>query len=218
VKRFRDRAEAGQQLARRLLEYAASDVMVLALPRGGVPVAFEIAKALHAPLEVFLVRKLGVPGQEELAMGAVASGGVRVLNEDIVQSLGIANEAIERVAAKESAELERRERVYRGHRPFPELKGKTVICVDDGIATGATMRAAVTALRQAHPATLMVAAPTSARDTYEQLQREADKVVCLATPEPYIAVGLWYEQFPQTSDEEVKRLLSEASSFIAKAN
>jgi putative phosphoribosyl transferase len=191
---------------------------VLALPRGGVPVAFEIAKALHAPLEVFLVRKLGVPGQEELAMGAVASGGVRVLNEDIVQSLGIANEAIERVAAKESAELERRERVYRGHRPFPELKGKTVICVDDGIATGATMRAAVTALRQAHPATLMVAAPTSARDTYEQLQREADKVVCLATPEPYIAVGLWYEQFPQTSDEEVKRLLSEASSFIAKAN
>jgi putative phosphoribosyl transferase len=143
---------------------------------------------------------------------------VRVLNEDIGQSLGIGNEAIERVAAKEIAELERRERVYRGHRPFPELKDKTVICVDDGIATGATMRAAVTALRQAHPATLIVAAPTSARDTYEQLQREADKVVCLATPEPYIAVGLWYEQFPQTSDEEVKRLLSEASSFIGKAN
>jgi putative phosphoribosyl transferase len=213
VKPFRDRSQAGQLLAERLLEYTNSDVLILALPRGGVPVGFEIAKALHARLEVFLVRKLGVPGQEELAMGAVASGGVRVLNEDIVQSLAITPVMIEQVATRETAELERREKAYRGHEPFPDLKGKTVICVDDGIATGATMRAAIAALRQAQPATLIVAAPTSARDTYEQLSQEADKVVCLATPEPYVAVGLWYEQFPQTSDDEVKRLLADASRF-----
>jgi putative phosphoribosyl transferase len=212
MERFIDRADAGKQLASKLQSLKGQDVVVLALPRGGVPVAFEIAKVLHAPLEVFLVRKLGTPGHEELAMGAIASGGVRVLNEDIIRSLGIDERMLEDEVSKEQAELQRREVLYRGTVPFPSLKGKTVIVVDDGIATGATMRAAVKALRQHQPAKVIVAAPTSARDTYQTLCTEADEVVCLATPEPYIAVGIWYESFPQTSDDEVKNLLRQARS------
>ena len=206
---FRNRSEAGKLLAEKLTAHANKDVLVLALPRGGVPVAFEIAKTLKVPLELLLVRKLGVPGHEELALGAVASGGVRVLNDDIVESLGIAQEIIELVTNSEKAELERRENLYRGDKPFPKLQGKMVIVVDDGIATGATMRVAVKALRQRKAAKIIVAAPTSALDTYEQLQREANEVVCLATPEPYLAVGTWYDDFSQTTDEKVKTLLAQ---------
>ena len=206
---FRNRSEAGKLLAEKLTAHANKDVLVLALPRGGVPVAFEIAKTLKVPLELLLVRKLGVPGHEELALGAVASGGVRVLNDDIVESLGISQEIIELVTNREKAELERRENLYRGDKPFPKLQGKMVIVVDDGIATGATMRVAVKALRQRKAAKIIVAAPTSALDTYEQLQREANEVVCLATPEPYLAVGTWYDDFSQTTDEKVKTLLAQ---------
>lgn len=212
MKRFRNRAEAGKELAEKLLPYAREDVIILALPRGGVPVAFEVAKALNVPLELLLVRKLGVPGHEELALGAVASGGVRILNDDIVESLGISRQAIEAVTAREKAELERREKLYRGDKPFQRLEGKTVIVVDDGIATGATMRVAVRALRQQNVAKIIVAAPTSAPDTYKQLRLETHEVVCLATPEPYLAVGTWYEDFSQTSDEEVKALLEHLKS------
>lgn len=206
MKPFRNRSEAGKQLAQKLAAYADKDVIILALPRGGVPVAFELAKTLDLPLELLLVRKLGLPGHEELALGAVASGGVRVLNDDIVESLSISQGMIEAVTAREKAELERREKLYRRDKPFPRLEGKTVIVVDDGIATGATMRVAVKALRQQNVAKIIVAVPTSALDTYKQLRLEADEVVCLATPEPYLAVGTWYEDFSQTSDEEVKAL------------
>jgi putative phosphoribosyl transferase len=212
MKPFRNRSEAGKQLAEKLTAYAKRDVVVLALPRGGVPVAFEIAKTLDVPLELLLVRKLGVPGHEELAFGAVASGGVRVLNHDIVESLEISRETVELVTAREEAELERREKLYRGDKPFPKPQGKTVIVVDDGIATGATMRVSVEALRQHEPAKIIVAAPTSAPDTYQQLRLETDEVICLATPEPYLAVGTWYEDFSQTSDEEVKNLLKQLSN------
>jgi putative phosphoribosyl transferase len=207
MKPFADRKEAGQKLALKLQHLRGQDVIVLALPRGGVPVAFEIAKVLKIPLEVFQVRKLGTPGQEELAMGAIASGGVRVLNENIIKSLRIDERSLEEEVAKEQTELQRRETLYRGTAPFPLLDNKTVIVVDDGIATGATIRAAVKALRQHQPAKIIVAAPTSARDTYQTLRTEADEVVCLATPEPYIAVGVWYDHFPQTSDDEVRALL-----------
>jgi putative phosphoribosyl transferase len=207
MKPFRNRAEAGKQLAEKLLAYGDKGVIVLALPRGGVPVAFEIAKALGVPLGLLLVRKLGVPGHEELALGAVASGGVRLLNNDIVESLGITRQVIESVTAREKAELERREKLYRGDRPFQRLEGKTIIVVDDGVATGATMRVALRALKQYKPAKIIVAAPTSAPDTYKQLRLEADETICLATPEPYIAVGEWYEDFSQTSDEDVNVLL-----------
>jgi putative phosphoribosyl transferase len=216
MKRFANRSEAGKQLARKLESFQGQDVIVLALPRGGVPVAFEIAKTLHASLDVLIVRKLGVPGHEELAMGAIASGGVRILNDDIIESLAIDEAMIENEVAKERAELSRRELNYRGATRFPSLAGKRVIVVDDGIATGATMRAAVKALRQQRPARVIVAAPTSARDTYHTLCTEADEVVCLATPEPYIAVGIWYEHFPQTSDEEVKMLLGKARELRGK--
>jgi putative phosphoribosyl transferase len=212
MKRFRNRSEAGKRLAEKLIAYGDKDVIVLALPRGGVPVAFEIAKALNVPLELLLVRKLGVPGQEELALGAVASGGVRVLNDDIVESLGISRQVIEVVTAREKAELERREKLYQGDKPFPRLENKTVIVVDDGIATGATMRVAVKALRQQNVSKIILAAPTSAPDTYQQLRLEADEVVCLATPEPYLAVGTWYEDFSQTSDEEIQTLLRQLSN------
>lgn len=208
---FRDRREAGQQLARKLSRYAnRPDVVVLALPRGGVPVAYEVAKALSVPLDVFLVRKLGVPGYEELAMGAIASGGVRVLNDQVVNALGIPDNVIDAVASWEQQELERRERVYRGERPPPEVHGKTVILIDDGLATGATMQAAVRALRQQEPARIVVAVPTAAPETCEQLKAEADEVICAITPEPFYAVGLWYEDFSQTTDEDVRELLAQA--------
>jgi predicted phosphoribosyltransferase len=208
---FRDRAHAGRFLAERLREYAnRPDVLVLALPRGGVPVAYEVAKALHVPMDVFLVRKLGVPGHEELAMGAVASGGVRVINDDAVRSLGIPNAAIDRVAEKELAELSRREHAYRGSRPEPEIRGRTVILVDDGLATGSSMRAAAQALAMKEPAKIVVAVPIASADTCEALSREVDEVVCAVTPEPFYAVGLWYDDFDQTSDDDVRALLAES--------
>src|SRR4051794_35756455 len=208
---FRDRAQAGRQLAARLTAYAGRpDVLVLALPRGGVPVGYEVARALRAPLDVFLVRKLGVPGQEELAMGAIASGGVRVLNEEVVRTLGIPDEVVDAVAAQEQRELERRDRLYRGKRPAPQVEGRTVILVDDGLATGSTMRAAVAALRRQRPARIVVAVPVGAPQTCEDFQYEADEAVCARTPEPFHAVGAWYEDFSQTTDEEVRDLLGRA--------
>jgi len=209
---FRDRAEAGQALAARLgASYAeCTDVLVLALPRGGVPVAFEVARVLAAPLDVYLVRKLGVPGHEELAMGAIASGGVRVLNEDVVRGLDIPQATIDAVAAVEQGELDRRERAYRDDRPAPAIAGRTVIVVDDGLATGATMRAAVAALRQQAPRRVVVAVPVAAPATCAEFRAEVDEVVCVITPEPFRAVGLWYENFAPTTDEEIHDLLARA--------
>jgi predicted phosphoribosyltransferase len=213
---FRDRTEAGQFLAGKLADYAnRPDVLVLALPRGGVPVAYEVAQALHAPLDVFLVRKLGVPGHEELAMGAVASGGARVLNEDVVQALRIPEEVIAKVAAAEGQELKRRERAYRGDRPAPDVRGRTILLVDDGLATGSSMRAALAALRQQRPARLVVAVPIGAADTCAELRAESDETVCARTPEPFYAVGLWYDDFSQTTDEEVRDLLQRAAESPA---
>ena len=210
--RFRDRRDAGRQLAAKLMDYAnRPDVVVLALPRGGVPVAFEVAKALNAPLDVFLVRKLGVPGHEELAMGAIATGGVIVRNSEVVDMLRIPERVIQQVAAAEQRELERRERLYRGERPRPDVRGKTVILVDDGLATGATMRAAANALREQHPAHIVVAVPTAAPETCDEFRDEVDDIVCAITPEPFYAVGLWYEDFSQTTDDEVRILLELAS-------
>jgi predicted phosphoribosyltransferase len=211
MRRFRDRAEAGQFLAGRLADYAGRpDLLVLALPRGGVPVAFEVARALGAPLDVFLVRKLGVPGHEELAMGALASGGVRVLNDDVLRYLPIPEDVIDEVTAEQQQELTRRERAYRGDRPPADPRGRVVILVDDGLATGSTMRAAVAALRKQGPARVVVAVPVGAAETCAELAREADEVVCAATPEPFRAVGLWYEDFAQTTDAEVCDLLEQA--------
>jgi len=210
--RYRDRLEAGQQLAEQLRMYAnRPDVLVLALPRGGVPVGFGVAKVLHAPLDVFLVRKLGVPGHEELAMGAIASGGVRVLNEDVVHFLQIPLTVIDAVAAQEQQELERRTRHYRRDRPPLDVHGCTVILVDDGLATGATMRAAVLALRQQPPARIVVAVPIASRTVCHELTMVADEVVCAETPEPFYAVGLWYENFEPTSDAEVCDWLAQAA-------
>jgi predicted phosphoribosyltransferase len=209
---FQDRRDAGRLLATKLANYAhRPDVLVLALPRGGVPVAFEVAKALNAPLDIFLVRKLGVLGREELAMGAIATGGTLVLNEEIVKALGISPEIIDRVVARELQELERRERLYRGQRPPPEVRGRTVILIDDGLATGATMRAAVEALRQQGPARLVVAVPTAAPATCAEFETEVDEIVCAVTPEPFYGVGLWYADFSQTTDEEVRYLLQAAA-------
>jgi putative phosphoribosyl transferase len=209
---FRDRREAGRLLAEELAGHSGrDDVIVLALPRGGVPVAYEVARALGAPLDVFLVRKLGVPGHEELALGAIASGGVRLLNENVVRGLRIPPEVIDRVEAAERAELERREREYRGDRPAPDVRGRTVILIDDGLATGASMRAAVAALRQGRPARIVVAVPIAAASTCEDLRDEVDQVVCARTPEPFLAVGLWYEDFSQTTDDEVRDLLRRAA-------
>jgi putative phosphoribosyl transferase len=208
--RFRDRAEAGRRLAGKLMAYAnRPDILVLALPRGGVPVAAEVARALNAPMDVFLVRKLGLPGQEELAMGAVATGGVRVLNESLVRMLGVSGAVIEAVAAREEQELGRRERLYRGERPPPDVRGRTVILVDDGLATGASMLAAIRALRQQQPDRIVVAVPTAAPETCEALKAEVDDVICAVTPEPFYSVGLWYENFSQTSDDEVRTLLAQ---------
>ena len=207
--RFRNRTDAGRQLAEKLATYDnRPGVLVLALPRGGVPVGFEVAQALGAPLDVFLVRKLGVPGYEELAMGAVATGGVRVLNDEIVRGLGISEHEIDAAAARELQELARRQRLYRGDRPLPDIAGRTVILVDDGLATGATMRAAIAAVRQQQPARIVVAVPTASPDTCEALKAEADDVVCAMTPEPFLAVGHWYEDFTQTTDDEVRELLA----------
>jgi putative phosphoribosyl transferase len=206
--RFRDRAEAGRLLGERLSGQAVrDDVVVLALPRGGVPVAREVARALGAPFDVFLVRKLGHPAQPELAMGAIASGGTRVLNEQLVRELRLGDDVIDRVTERELAELERRERAYRGDRPPPTLGGKTVVLVDDGLATGATMRAAVAAVRTLSPRRVVVAVPTAPLHSLDELARVADDVVALITPEPFHAVGLWYEDFGELSDDDVRRLL-----------
>jgi predicted phosphoribosyltransferase len=216
---FRDRSEAGRKLAVRLSAYAnRPDVMVLALPRGGVPVGLEVAQALHAPLDVFLVRKLGVPGQEELAMGAIASGGVRVLNGALVRALGVPKETIAAVVDRELRELERRERAYRDERPAPDVRGRTIILVDDGLATGSTMRAAVAALRKQGPARIVVAVPVGAVETCAGLQAKADEVVCVYTPDPFYAVGAWYRDFSQTTDEEVRDLLNRAADHHTVSN
>jgi putative phosphoribosyl transferase len=206
--RFRDRYEAGRRLAAALAPYAGRpNLLVLALPRGGVPVGYEVAKALGAPLDVMLVRKLGVPGHEELAMGAIASGGVRVISEDVVAAFNIPERVIAIAAASEEEELRRRERLYRDDRSAAEVRGRTVILVDDGLATGASMRAAVVALRVQHPERLIVAVPVAPPETCESLRQDADDVVCALAPEPFLAVGNWYDDFSQTSDDEVRELL-----------
>jgi predicted phosphoribosyltransferase len=210
---FRDRRDAGRRLAAELTNYAdQNDVLVLALPRGGVPVAYEVARALHAPLDVFMVRKLGVPGYEELAMGAIATGGVRVLDEELVRMLYLPRDVIERVTAIEMTELERRERQYRGDRPAPDVRGRTVILIDDGLATGSTMRAAIAALKKEGAKRIVVAVPVAPPETCEALRAQVDDVVCAVTPEPFRAVGLWYGDFSQTTDEEVRDLLARAAS------
>ena len=209
--RFRNRTEAGRALATDLREYAGrDDVLVLALPRGGVPVAFEVARELGAPLDVFIVRKLGVPGHEELAMGAIATGGVRVLNDVVVQRLRIPDHVIDAVARQEQQELERREREYRDGRPAPDVRGRTVLLVDDGLATGATMRAAAQALRLQAPARVVVAVPVAAAETCREVRDQVDEVVCTTTPEPFFGVGMWYDDFTQTTDQEVHDLLARA--------
>jgi putative phosphoribosyl transferase len=214
---FHDRRDAGIQLAAQLSRYAGDPrVVVLGLPRGGVPVAAEVAHGLRAPLDVFVVRKLGVPGHRELAMGAIATGNVRVLNPEVVNALRIHGTAIDEVARQERFELERQQRAYRGELPFPDLAGRVVIVVDDGLATGSTMRAAVRALRQMRPERIVVAAPVAARETCQSLAAEADEVVCASTPAAFHAVSMWYEEFSQTSDEEVRALL-ESAAHVAPA-
>ena len=208
---YRDRRDAGRVLATSLRAHAGRpDLLVLALPRGGVPVAAEVAEALHAPLDVFVVRKLGMPGHEEYAMGAIASGGVRVLDEQTVHRLGLSDDEVDAVTRAEQRELDRRERLYRDDRPMPELRGRTVILVDDGLATGSTMLAAVRAVRAQRPARIVVAVPTAAADTCDMLRDEADEVICADTPDAFRAVSLWYDDFSQTSDEEVRQLLQQA--------
>lgn len=205
---FRDRTEAGRVLADRLAAYANyPDAMVLALPRGGVPVAFEVAETLNLPLDIFVVRKLGLPGHEEFAIGAIASGGARVLDQDLIRQLSLSDEIIEHIVAREQRELERRERTYRGQRPMLDVRDRIVIIVDDGLATGSSMRAAIAALRQKRPKKLIVAVPVGARMTCSELEALADEVICLETPENFSAVGLWYRDFSQITDEEVIHLL-----------
>ncbi len=211
---FENRRDAGQKLAQKLLKYVHQpQVIVLGLPRGGVPVAFEVAKALHAPLDIFLVRKLGVPGQEELAFGAIASGGVRVLNQSLIRSLEIPPQVIAAITQQEQQELERRERAYRGNRPKPNLLNRTVLLVDDGLATGASMRAAVVALREQHPARIIVAVPTAATEACAEFAKIVDEMICAETPDPFWGVGMWYYDFAPTSDEEVSALLEEAQGM-----
>lgn len=210
---FRDRVDAGQRLARHLAAYAARpDTLVLALPRGGVPVGYEVARVLELPLDVFLVRKLGVPGHEELALGAVATGGVRVLNPEVTRHLRLADRVIARVTERELQELERQHQAYRGQRTFPALSGQTVILVDDGLATGSSMRAAAAAVRQQAPARVVVAVPVAAAETCAALGSHVDEVACAISPEPFHAVGLWYEDFAQTTDDEVRDLLRRSAA------
>jgi putative phosphoribosyl transferase len=210
--RYRDRREAGKLLAELLGEYAGrDDVVVLALPRGGVPVAYEVAKAFGAPLDVFTVRKLGVPGNPEMAIGAIATGGVAVLDQRLIQLLGIDRSQLERAATAELRELKRREAAYRGNRDLPDLTGKTVILVDDGLATGSTMRAAALAVRELNPARIVVAVPVAAEETCDAFRDVVDEIVCGVTPRPFHAVGLWYDDFAQTSDQEVRELLARGS-------
>jgi putative phosphoribosyl transferase len=209
---FADRTDAGRKLAAKLLAYAdCPNLLVLALPRGGVPIAYEVARALHAPLDVFIVRKLGVPWNEELAMGAIATGGVRVLNQDVIDRGNIPGWVVDDVAEREQEELERRERLYRGDRSAADIRDRTIILVDDGLATGSTMRAAAIALQQMKPVKIVVAVPVSPPETCEAFRSEVDEVICAITPEPFIAVGAWYSDFSQTSDEEVRQLLEQAS-------
>jgi putative phosphoribosyl transferase len=211
---FLDRSDAGKKLAGKLLQYASrEDVSVLALPRGGVPVAFEVARRLHAPLDVFLVRKLGLPGQEELAMGAIASGGIRVLNEDVIHRLNVPRNILEDVTQKETAELERRAKAYRGNIPMAEVHDRTVILVDDGLATGASMKAAVSGLWARDPDRLVIAVPVAAPDVCAHFQQIVDEIICLETPEMFFGVGAWYENFSQVSDDDVRRLLQRAQEF-----
>lgn len=211
---FNDRTDAGKRLVERLSKYAnREDVLILALPRGGVPVAFEVAKELNVKMDVFIVRKLGVPGNEELAMGAVASGNIRVLNEDVIRSFHIPQRIIDEVTANELKELERRERIYRGSLPMPKISGLTVILIDDGLATGATMRAAVAAVKTKNPAKVIIAVPVAAPDTCSAFGNEVDEVICVATPEPFYGVGAWYEDFSQTTDKEVIELLDRAAKI-----
>lgn len=215
MERFRDRSEAGRQLAQKLMAYKDHpDVIILALPRGGVPVAYEVATALNAPLDIFIVRKLGLPGREELAIGAIASGGIRVLNEDILHILNIDDELIEYVAQQEWQELQRREHDYRGDRPAPDVHDRTVILIDDGLATGASMRAAVAGLRVQHPARIVIAVPTAAPETCDAFEFDVDEIVCVMAPKPFYGVGRWYEDFSQTTDEEVRMLLEEANRQV----
>jgi putative phosphoribosyl transferase len=215
---FHDRRHAGRELAGVLGGYRQrSEVLVLALPRGGVPVGFEVAEALHAPLDVFIVRKLGAPGHEEYAIGAIASGGVRVLNQNVLRLLHIDEATVEEITRAEQRELERREQLYRGDRPAPEVRGRTVILVDDGLATGQAMLAAIKALKLQRPQRLVVAVPTAAAETCDDLRAEADDVICATTPEPFRAVGPWYEDFSQPSDEEVRELLARAQADAAHA-
>jgi putative phosphoribosyl transferase len=215
---FRDRVDAGRQLAKALAVYSdRDDLQLLALPRGGVPVAFEVARALRAPLDVFIVRKLGLPGHEEYAMGAIA-GGVTVLDDAVVKRFGITASAVADVIDRERLELQRREELYRGGQPAPELAGKTVILIDDGLATGSTMKAAVAALRKEKARRVIVAVPIGAYDTCEMLRDEADAVVCAQTPEPFYAVGVWYDDFKQTTDEEVRELLDTAARQLPRTS
>jgi putative phosphoribosyl transferase len=214
---FLNRQDAGRQLAARLAAYASDpSVLVLGLPRGGVPVAYEVARALEAPLDVLVVRKLGVPGHSELAMGAIASGGLRVLNMDVIEALGIAPAAVKSVADRELLEIERQQHAFRGNAPLPEFGGRSVIVVDDGLATGSTMRAAVGALRQSNPARIIVAVPVAAAETVRRVRGEADSVVCLSAPPDFHAVSMWYDDFSQTSDQEVRSLL-EARATVPRS-
>jgi putative phosphoribosyl transferase len=212
MERFKDRRDAGKILAQKLAAYAGqTDVIVLALPRGGVPVAYEVALALNAPLDIFLVRKLGLPGREELAIGAIASGGIRVLNEDIIRVLSVPEEVINIVVRHELKELERREHRYRGNRPVPDIRDRKVILIDDGLATGASMRAALVGVRAQHPARIVVAVPAAAPELCNSFQFEVDEMICAMTPEPFYGLGRWYEDFSQTTDAEVRMFLEEAN-------
>lgn len=216
LRRFRDRSDAGIELAAKLSAYAGDPtVLVLGLPRGGIPVAYEVARALGSPLDVFVVRKLGVPGHRELAMGAIASGGIRVLNPEVMRALQLSELDADAVAAEEEKELLRQERAYRGEASFPDLAGRTVIVVDDGLATGSTMRAAVRAIRKLNARRIVIAAPVAAADTIRSLAGEADEIVCVNTPDTFHAVSLWYQTFSQTSDEEVRRLLEAAGHAVS---
>lgn len=210
---YQDRTDAGQKLAQKLSQYLREpNTLVLALPRGGVPVAYEVATQLQLPLDVFLVRKLGVPGQQELAMGAIASGGIQVLNEDVIRLRNITPQTLENVAKQEQLELQRREQAYRSGRTALQVRGKRIILIDDGLATGASMRAAIAALRQQRPSQIVVAVPVASEQTCREFQQEADAIVCAMTPRPFYGVGMWYEDFSQTTDDQVRQLLQKAAT------